>query len=302
MKSFEEAKAKPEEAKAKPKEEEELSGVNLCLSCSHINRQDARFCGFCGANLVIGRGKNIIDVLKRSISRRLIEEGEVEENRKEVETIRAGLPSQIPSQFTVELYDGNMTMTYVSKHTYRDHFAEKKVIGIEAPKHGDKYMALEKGARLRLQVAKHSITEAFDSAVEWVDPIKGMLFVRYDEDAMAMHSQKNFSIAPKTPVPISIIVPSVDSAGKISIGKILELSRIRLAVFSEDNIRENECLAITFALPEWGTISTPLSIAQKRKERFMYDVDFVVIDEKERSRMIQYMYKRQIEMAKMESV
>ena len=33
----------------------------------------------------------------------------------------------------------------------------------------------------------------------------------------------------------------------------------------------------------------------------MYDVEFVVIDEKDRSKMIQYMYKRQIEMAKLES-
>lgn len=145
-----------------------------------------------------------------------------------------------------------MTITYVSKHTYRDYFTEKKVIGIEAPKHGDKYMVLQKGTRLRLQVAKHSITEAFDSSVEWIDAIKGMLFVHYNEDAMAMHSQMNFTIAPKLPIPVSIMVPSVDSIWKVYTGKILELSRIRLAVFSEENIRENECLAITFELPEWG--------------------------------------------------
>jgi hypothetical protein len=158
----------------------------------------------------------------------LIEEGEIEQNKKEVETIQANPSSRIPSEFTVEIYDGDTTIAYPSKHTFRDFFTEKKVIGIEAPKYGDKYLAIQKGTRLRLQVAKHSITEAFDTSVE---VIKGMLFVHYDENAMAMHSQMNFTIGPKLPIPVSIMVPSVDGTGKIYAGKILELSRIRLGSF-----------------------------------------------------------------------
>ena len=95
--------------------------------------------------------------------------------------------------------------------------------------------------------------------------------------------------------------PSFEHTGEVVTGKILEMSRVRLVVFAEDQIPENECLGIYFVLPDSTNISSPLVIAQKRKDRFMYDIEFVVIDEKDRSKMIQYMYKRQIEMAKLES-
>jgi len=71
-----------------------------------------------------------------------------------------------------------------------------------------------------------------------------------------------------------------------------------MIVFAEERIPENTCLAANFELSEGNVISSPLVIAQRRKERYMYDVEFIIIDEKERSRMIQYMYRRQIELAK----
>ncbi len=141
----------------------------------------------------------------------------------------------------------------------------------------------------------------YETKIERFDKIKKMIFVHYDKDAMAMHIQKNFSVVPKLPISIEFTAPSFEHTGEVVTGKILEMSRVRLVVFAEDQIPENECLGIYFVLPDSTKISSPLVIAQKRKDRFMYDVEFVVIDEKDRSKMIQYMYKRQIEMAKLES-
>ena len=76
------------------------------------------------------------------------------------------------------------------------------------------------------------------------------------------------------------------------------MSRVRMIAFSEENVPENRCLSVNFNLPNGQVISSPLVIAQKRKERFMFDIEFVAIDEKERTKLIQYMYKRQIELSK----
>ena len=71
-----------------------------------------------------------------------------------------------------------------------------------------------------------------------------------------------------------------------------------MIVFSEENIPLNQCLALKFNLADGQEISSPLVIAQKVKKKFMFDIEFKVIDEKESSIITQYMYKRQIELAK----
>ena len=138
----------------------------------------------------------------------------------------------------------------------------------------------------------------FETEVQSVNKQKGFLFVRYTEEASIIHSKKNFSIAPSQPIELSLTDPSFQYTGDIIKGKILELSRVRMIVFAEERIPENTCLAANFELSEGNVISSPLVIAQRRKERYMYDVEFIIIDEKERSRMIQYMYRRQIELAR----
>ena len=82
-------------------------------------------------------------------------------------------------------------------------------------------------------------------------------------------------------------------------GKILELSRIGMVVFSEEAIPQNQCMAINFSLSDGREISSPLVIARKGKEKFMFDVEFITIDENERTNIIQYMYRRQIELVRM---
>ena len=125
-----------------------------------------------------------------------------------------------------------------------------------------------------------------------------MIYIHYSEEANFITSQKNFSLAPNIPIEIKLVNPSLDFSGDILKGKILEMSRMRLCVFMEANLPEDECLAMSFALPEGKEISSPIVMAKKRKERFIYDIEFIVFDERERSTMIQYMFKRQIEMAR----
>jgi len=55
---------------------------------------------------------------------------------------------------------------------------------------------------------------------------RGLIFVHYSEDAKVLHSQKNFSVAPKLTISVSFIVPTFQHAGEIFKAKILELSRI----------------------------------------------------------------------------
>jgi len=71
-----------------------------------------------------------------------------------------------------------------------------------------------------------------------------------------------------------------------------------MIVFSEENIPLNQCMAIKFRLDDGQEISSPLVIAQKGKQKFMFDIEFRIIDEKENLTITQYMYKRQIELVK----
>ena len=208
---------------------------------------------------------------------------------------------EIPTEFFVKVYDNNIKISYRSNRTFLNDFAEKKQMGIEIPAYRAKYFELQLGTSVRLKVAKLGANLVYETKIERYDKIKKMIFVHYDKDAMAMHIQKNFSVAPKLPISIKFTAPSFEQTGEVATGKILEMRRVRLVVFAEDQIQENECLGIYFVLPDSTEITSPLVISQKRKDRFMYDVEFVVIDEKDRSKIIQYMYKRQIEMAKLES-
>ncbi|HNW66489.1 MAG TPA: hypothetical protein PKO10_04765, partial [Aliarcobacter cryaerophilus] len=42
----------------------ETAPLNICISCTYVNTSDARYCAFCGTNLIMGRGEKIFEVLK----------------------------------------------------------------------------------------------------------------------------------------------------------------------------------------------------------------------------------------------
>jgi len=275
--------------------------LNVCMSCTYVNEPDARYCAFCGTNLMISRGEEILDVLMRVISRRIISEARTEDTKK-INKARNINPEEceIPSDFHVEICDGNITIKYRSSRTVRKFYETEKRIGIQAPVMRGKPIPLQPGTKVYLTNPQGGSLSSFETEILSVDAERDILYVRYSDDAKVMHSQKNFSVAPKLPIDIRITNPSFYYTGDAILGKILELSRVRAVVFSEDRLPENVCLSVKFQLPGGCEISSPLVVAKKRREKFMYDLEFVVMDEKERSRIVQYMFRRQIELAKAE--
>jgi len=205
---------------------------------------------------------------------------------------------EIPSEFSVEVLDENIDIFYKSNHTDTRNFKKNEQIAIQAPSLSKTLLPVKPGMSLSLVNPKIGAQSKFDTKIDTVDMERGMIFVHYNKDATILHSQKNFSIAPKLPIPVNFIVPTFQHAGEIFKAKILELSRLRMIVFSEENIPLNQCMAIKFHLADGQEISSPLVIAQKGKQKFMFDIEFKVIDEKESSMITQYMYKRQIELVR----
>jgi len=273
--------------------------LNVCLSCSFVNVTESRYCGYCGTNLILGKGEEILKILGRTIASKVISEAQTNDIQEINRTRNINADEyKIPLQFIVEIIDNDLNISYKSNHTDTVNFEKKEQIAIEAPIMNNILLPIKTGMHLRLSNPKVGSYSKFDTEIDAVDMEKGKIFVHYSEDAVALHSQKNFSVAPKLPISVSIIAPTFQHAGVIYKANILELSRVRMIVFSEENIPLNQCLAVKFNLPNGQEISSPLVIAQKGKQKFMYDIEFKVIDEKESSIITQYMYKRQIELVK----
>ncbi len=286
-----------EQRNKKQQDTSDFNKLNICISCTYANVPGARYCGFCGANMILGKGEKIFEILGRSISRKVMLEAQTNNIQKMNQNRNIETEVyEIPSEFDVELFENEIRIIYKSTYTNTENFENNEQIAIQAPFWGGKMLMVQPGMLLRLRNTKTGAYSMFETKIDAVDMKKGMICVHYTEDAKILHSQKNFSVAPKLPVPISMTVPTFQYAGKILKGRIFELSRIKMAVFSEENIPDNQCLAVHFNLPDGEEISTPLVIAQKGEGNFMYDIDFVVADEREKSNIIQYMYKRQIEM------
>ena len=276
-----------------------FNDLNPCLSCTYVHSTNTRYCSFCGTNLVAGKDDLILKILKLAILQKITFEAQTR-NIQEINQTRSIKiqKEEVPSEFNVEILTDNFIISFNSVYIDSQDFDTKEQIAIKAPFMIEKMPPFQLGMTVRLQSTKPGIHSIFETEIKAVDLNKKIISVHYTEDAKSIHSQKNFSIVPKIPIPISLISPSFDSSYEIIQGKILEMSRIRMIVFSEENIPENQCLSVNFNLPNGQAISSPLCIAQKRKEKFMFDIEFVAIDEKERTKLIQYMYKRQIALVK----
>ena len=192
----------------------------------------------------------------------------------------------------------NLKLEYKSSYKESNDLKNKQLISLQIPILDNINLSLKQGMKVRLSRTSFEKSTTYETQIIDMDKKRRTILVRYPEDARILHSQKNFSVAPKQPIPINMMIPTIDYSGKNFKGKILELSRVKMVIFSEYNIPENQCLAVNFSLPDGQEISSPLVFAQKRKEKIIYDVDIIVIDEKERTKMIKYMYMRQIELAK----
>ncbi len=283
---------------AEHQESSEYKDIIICLSCACANSSESRFCNNCGTNLIIGKGEELFEILGRSILKKVVSEAGTNDIQKiNISHNIKRDKHKIPSEFNVELLTDDVTIIYKSTNTESQNFEKNQQIAITSPTVNGKIVPLESNMKVHLKNTEAGMHTVFESHIEAVDVTKGMIVVHYTEEAKVLHSQKNFSVDPKTPIPVRLIVPTLYS-GEMFKGKILELSRIGMMVFSEEAIPQNQCMAFNFSLPEGREISSPLVIARKGKEKFMFDVEFITIDENERMNIIQYMYRRQIELVK----
>lgn len=282
--------------------EEEIPNVdslNICLSCTFVNPSGFRYCGNCESNLLISRGDEICEGLRRTVSRKVFLEAQTDDisemNKKRNINVEV---QPVPKEFDVDLLGEELSVSYKSILVDDSHYSLKERIAIQAPSMSGQMLPVGAGMKLILKNKQVGRQSVFNSEVLDVDYEAESIIVRYTELAKNIHTRNYFSLDPKTPIPIKLINPSLKSEGKIFKGIILELSRVGMIVFSEENLPVKKCLAVHFRLPGGSEINTPLVMVEKSEKNSIHDVDFVVIDEKERSEIIQYMYKRQIELSK----
>ncbi len=271
---------------------------DICMVCGNQNDADSRYCKQCGSNLVISRGIKVLDVIRSVISHNM-EQQLTEVSNSEKRNLKGSIIDEhIPSDFLVELTDGTLLLQYTASLIEAAQFKTKHEIGISAPSVGNSMVPVQQGMALSMRNTTPGSVMLFETVITAVDSKNGVIFVQYTDEAKILHSQKNFSVAPRYPIILHITCPSFNYTGGVIEAKILELSRARIVVFSDAPIPEKECLSISFQLPGEFEISSPLVVARKRKDRFMYDIEFAVIDEHEQTKLVQFMYKRQIELAK----
>lgn len=268
----------------------------VCMVCTNINDHDSRYCKYCGSNLVISRGINLLDVIRRVMSRAVMLEAidKLKNTKTNKETI---IDENIPSEFLIEVAEDPVTLHYRAALLDKGNAVSRQEIGIRAPYIQKTLVPLQPGMSITMRNTQGG-SGIFESVITSIENNKGIIYVRYTDDAKILLSQKNFSVAPRRPITLYITNPAFNSMGGVIEAKILEVSRVRMVIFSDQLIPEKECLSISFQLHDGFEISSPLVIAMKRKERFMYDIEFAVIDEREQTKMVQFMYKRQIELAK----
>ncbi len=273
--------------------------LNICLSCTFVNAPKARYCSFCGSNLVLGKGEEVLAVLSRLLSKRILEEtktldiAHINRQRKFEEE-----GYSIPTVFTVEIVDGDMNITYKSSQTDTRFFESQERIGLQAPVIKSRFLPIRTGMSVRLANPQVGEQARVTTTIDSIEPKNGTIYVHYNEDSLALHSMKNFSVAPKNPFAVNFTIPTLQHGGEIYSARILELSRVRMVVFAEKELPLHQCLALNFSLPDDIRISSPLAVAQKGRQRYMYNIEFRLVDEKESTLITKYMYKRQIELAK----
>jgi CheY-like chemotaxis protein len=271
---------------------------NICTLCMVENPSESRYCGYCGSNLVLGKGEKIFEVIRRSTPRKSRIGISIDDTiQTDMIPVLQENVFRIPYRFYVEIFSDELSLSYTSHMTDTKSFEKEGIIHIKAPKIGDSMIPVHPGMRLTLINPKIGLHSKFDSKIVGIDNESGMIAVQYNKDAMVLHSIKNFKVSPHAPIHVSFTVPTLQNADIIYHGKILEISRLILDVFSEELLPVNQCLAVNFFLPDGTEISSPLAVAQKSQMKFMYDVEFKVMDEKENSAITKYMYKRQIELS-----
>lgn len=274
----------------------------VCLSCTYVNPADFHYCGHCGADLVLGESDKVLQILREKISSKVFSDAETD-NIDDLNSSRDLQPEDnpTPKEFDVEIKSKTITILYKSSLVGDKDLQELEQIAIRPPRINAKNISLSPNTPLLLRSIHKGSRSVFKSKVKNYDEKNGIMDVHYTQEAKIIHSEKTFSVKMPSSIPVKFIDPTASSSEDNYEGSITEISRVDMKVYALDDLPVKKCLAVRFALPDGADISTPFVIVQPGEKDFLYDVDFVLIDEKERSSIIQFMYQCQIEEKKKKS-
>jgi hypothetical protein len=177
---------------------------------------------------------------------------------------------------------------------------EQEQIAIRPPEVDGQVLALNSGTKIILRNTRTGSRRPFNSLIKAFDVEDETLNVHYTQEARIIHSEKTFSVSVYPSIPLKILDPTASGSQEPYEGTIMEISSVWMSVYCMEDVPVNKCLALKFELPDGTEVSTPLVTARQGESDFLYDIEFAVLDEKERSNIIQYMYQRQIEDKKSE--
>ncbi len=274
----------------------EIIELLICASCTYANPKDFHHCEKCGADLLLGKDDNIIQTLRKNISRKVFLDAQTD-NVHKLNTTRNIEPEHVitPEEFDVEVKFKKLFLSYRSKLINDSELLESNKISIQFPKIKDTAIHLTEGLPIILKNNQIGSRSAYDTNIIASNTDTKEMIVKYTPEARIMHSEKSFSVSVRPPIEIKLFDPDFDNKEYKYSGSIIEISRLALKVSSFNEIPVNRCLTAKFELADDIVITTPFVIAKHGDSDFTYDVEFIVIDEKERSNIIKYMYQCQIE-------
>ena len=276
-----------------------IKGHQVCIACSYVNTPPVRFCTNCGSRLELARDDKILQTLTSVMSKAILEEAGTEE-LKEVNAKRDIHPEDKPTprEFDVEIKAPEVTLVYHSRLISDKQLESDERITIKAPEIAGNCIACPAGTKVLITNNEVGSRSCFESELLEFDAEKKGLIVRYNEEAKLLHSEKTFSVKVKDPLRVTLLDPKPSSDNNRFEASVVELSRLGMHVYSVDKIPVDTCLALRLKLLDGTLVSSPLVVARRTEDDFLYNVEFAAIDEKERSRIIQYMYQCQIEQNK----
>jgi anti-anti-sigma factor len=272
----------------------------VCLSCSQINPAAFRHCGYCGSDLTLGREDVILKKLREKVSKSVISESD--KKKASDEPSSPPVPDDvevIPGELDVEIISDDCALRYVGFLVNADEFEDLHRIRITPPKVRGVFLPLPADTPIMLRNPKTGDRSSFETSIIAYDSEAQNLSVHYTAEARMLHSRKTFYVETGQDISVRLVDPySSDETDMFFLGDIEEISRQGMKVRSSDGIPMGQCLSMEFVLPNEKKINSPLALALAGTSANEYDLEFVVIDEKEGSEIIQYTYQRQIEQKK----
>jgi CheY-like chemotaxis protein/anti-anti-sigma regulatory factor/c-di-GMP-binding flagellar brake protein YcgR len=278
---------------------ENLKGHQICIACSYLNTPPLRFCTNCGSRLDLARDDRILQTITNVMSRAVLKEADTTDVNQ-VNEKREMRPEERPTprEFDVEIKTPDVTLVFHSKLISDRDFATEEQITIKAPEIEGNTIAPPVGTPLILASSEVGRRSSFETEILEFNTEKKGLVVGYTEEAKLLHSETTFSVKVKDPLHVSLLDPKPTGENNTSEASVVELSRLGMHVYSVDHIPVDTCLALRFRLLDGPLLSSALVVARRTEDDFLYNVEFAAIDEKERSKIIQYMYQCQIEQNK----